>query len=211
MKHRGRQSSPSALTPYGSVSLPVTVQSINGLGGGYVNLSVTGGLPPGVTASSAQVYLSSYGSAVTTLTFYGSAGMPGGTYAVTVGGTFSGIQSTAAVSLATQVTTFQVNTPVGSAIVHNNGQQVQATQTVPLNNAPSYTTCSGPAGSGVTCSVVSTSPSAVTLNITAARGTRHGTYMLKLNNATTVHALLEDYVGPLSILPPKSKRTSISG
>jgi hypothetical protein len=63
---------------------------------------------------------------------------------------------TAAFSLGTQATTFQVTSVTGSAIVHNTGQEAQVTQSVPASNAPSYTTCDT-VDPDETCQVISAS------------------------------------------------------
>ena len=148
----------------------------------YLGLSA---LPTRVSAqlNDTQLYLSAAGSASTTLTFTGSANTPGGSYPITVVGTLGGMTRTAAFSLGTQVTTFQVTSATGSAIVHNTGQEVQVRHNVPAGNGPTYTTC-GPADpndSDVACRVISSSASTVTLGITATTNTIHGTRPLRLN------------------------------
>ncbi len=186
---------PSVLMPQSSVSYPVIVSSSNGQTG-YVSLSLNAsGIPAGVSGSfsPAQVYLSGSESTATSyLTLYGSAGTPPGTYTLQVAGMLGSTQHTAILSLSTQVTTFQVTSATGSAIVHNTGQEVQVTHNVPAGNAPTYTTC-GTADPKVTCRVISSSPGTVTLGITASTGAVHGTRRLSLNGAaTTVHAAISD-------------------
>jgi hypothetical protein len=113
---------------------------------------------------------------------------------VGITGTMAGVQHTTAFWLGTQVTTFQVSSPTGSGIVHNNGQAVTITQNVPADNAPAYTTCSGPAGSGITCFVASSSPGMLTVTTTAPKGTPHGTYTLNLNGgAAKAHVAIADF------------------
>jgi len=135
------------------------------------------------------------GSAVTSyLQLSGTASTPPGTYPLRVVATL-GSTHTALFSLSTQVTTFQVTSATGSAIVHNTGQEVQVTHTVPAGSVPANATCSS-SDPNVTCRVISSSPGTVTLGIMAAAGAVHGTRVLKLNNgATTVHAAFADSLG----------------
>ena len=188
--------SPSApwLSATGSVSYPVTVQSVNGAAGN-VNLGVSG-VPAGVGGQldNPTVYLNSWGTAGTTLRFTGSGSMPGGTYPLVLTGTLQGAQRTAAFSLGTQVTTFQVTSVTGSAIADNSGQEVQATLTVPAGNAPSYTRC-GTAHPAVTCRVISASADTVRLGITAGTSVAAGNVVLNFNDvAAAVNATIQDFV-----------------
>jgi hypothetical protein len=173
------------LSPAGSVSYPVTVQSINGQSGS-VNLSASG-LPTGVSPqlSPATLSLSANGVAYSTLTLIGSASMPGGSFPITVRASIGSLQRTASFTMGTQVTTFQVTSVTGGAIVHNTGQEVQVTHTVPANNAPTFTTCDT-ADPNVACRVISTAPGTVTVGLTAGVGAPHGTRALRLNAGAAV-------------------------
>jgi hypothetical protein len=160
-------------------------------------------MPAGVTYqfAPAQVYLSSGGTAQSTLTLSSTASTPGGASPLVITGTLGSAQRTAAFSLGTQVTTFQVTSVTGSAIVHNTGQEVQVTQSVPAGNAPSYTTCDT-ADPDVTCRVISTTPGAVTMGITASKSAAHGTRVVRVNGgAGKAHALIADGVDldPLNV------------
>jgi hypothetical protein len=166
-------------------------------------------MPAGVTYqfAPAQVYLSGSGTSPSTLTLSSTASTPGGTYPLVITGTLqaTGDQRIATFSLGTQVTTFQVTSVTGSAIVHNTGQEVQVTHNVPASDAPGYTTC-GSADPNVTCQVISTAPGAVTLGITASTSAVHGTRVLSLNGgAGTFHAGIADEspvqpnLGPLDV------------
>jgi hypothetical protein len=185
----------------------VTVQSVNGQSG-TVNLSVSG-MPAGVSAQlyATQLPLGAGGQAGTTLEFTGSANMPGGTYPLVLTGTLGSLPvRTAAFSLGTQVTTFQVSSVTGSAIAYNSGQEVQVTQSVPANNAPAYTTCDS-ADPNVTCRVISASASAVTVGITAGTSAVHGTRVLRFNDAAaTANLTIADdpVVGALSVSTSQS-------
>jgi len=221
--------SPAVLRPQGSVTYPVTVSSVNGQAG-YVNLSVSSAtsLPAGVSYgfSAPQVYLSGWGSTATSyLTVNSSASTPPGSYILLLNGQLaspygSPVRS-ASFALSTQVNTFQVTSVTGSAIVHNTGQEVQVTHNVPAGNAPTFTTCDT-ADPSVTCRVISTSASTVTLGITAGTSAVHGTRVLSLNGGrAAVHAAIADAYGrtlgnlsPSSIqagAPPTFGTLSISG
>jgi hypothetical protein len=197
---------PATLTPQASVTYPVTVSSVNGLTGS-VSLSLGGAVPAGVSYyfSPAQVSLYGSGSSGTSyLTFTGSASMPGGSSPLGITGVAGQTTHTANLSLSTQVTTFQVTSATGSGLVHNNGQEVQVTQSVPANNAPAYTTC-GSADPNVTCRVISSAPGTVTLGVTAGTGAVHGTRVLTLNGGqTTVHAAIEDNPAAAGDITPSS-------
>ena len=65
-------------------------------------------------------------------------------------GALGGLQHTANFTLSDQVTTFQVTSATGSAIVHNTGVETQIVHSVPASNAPTYTTCTT-ADPNVTC------------------------------------------------------------
>jgi len=181
---------PSApwLSATGSVSYPVTVQSVGGQSG-TVSLNAPGGVPVGVgwQLDNTTLYLNPGGTAGTTLTLTGSENMPGGTYPMALTATLTpgNQRRTAAFSLGTQVTGFQVTSATGSAIVHNTGQEVQVTHSVPAGNAPSYTTCDT-ADPDVTCQVASTAPDSVTLRITASPSAAHGTRVLRLNSGAMI-------------------------
>lgn len=190
---------PSNLPAGGSISYQVTVSSI-GSQSGNVNLTLApaagSSMPAGVTYqfAPAQVYLSSSGSTQSTLTLSSTADTPGGTYPLVITGTLqaTGAQRTAAFALGTQVTGFQVTSATGSGIVHNAGQEVQVTHSVPASNAPSYTTC-GSADPDVTCRVISASAGTVTLGITASTSAVHGNRVLSLNGgAGMAHAAVGD-------------------
>jgi hypothetical protein len=201
--------SPLTLSPAGSISYPVKVQSLNGQSG-TVNLSVSG-TPAGVGVqfNPAQVVLSAGGPVSSTITFTGSANIPGGTYPLVLTGTLGSIQRTAAISLNAQVTTFQVSSATGSGIVHNTGQEIQTTHNVPAGNAPTYTTCSS-LDPDVTCRVMGSSTGTVTLGVTAAAGAVHGTRALKLNGGqTTVHLAVANFWG--SSLPTIRVQAGQSG
>jgi hypothetical protein len=201
---------PSSLPAQGTIQYPVTVTSVGGQSG-YVNLALAppagGSMPAGVTYQLAptQVYLSGGGTAQSTLTLSSTASTPGGTSPLVITGTLqaTGAQRTAAFSLGTQVTTFQVTSLTGSAVVYNSGQEVQVTQTVPAGNAPSYTAC-GSVAPGVTCRVISATPNAVTVGITAGTSAGHGTVVLSLGGgAGTAMAEVGDVLPSApSINPP---------
>ena len=137
---------PSNLPAEGNISYQVTVTSIGGQSGN-VNLTLAppagGSMPAGVTYqfAPAQVYLTGGGVGQSTLTLSSTASTPGGAYPLVITGTLGSAQRTAAFSLGTQVTGFQVTSATGSGIVHNTGQEVQVTHSVPAGNAPGYTTC----------------------------------------------------------------------
>lgn len=135
------------------------------------------------------------------MTFYGSASMPGGTSTLQVTGASSGVQHIAAFSLSTQVTTFQVTSATGGAIVHNDGQQVNVVHTVPAGNAPTVTTCDT-GDPNVTCSVVSTAPGSVTLGISASRSAVHGARLLRLNGTMDLDGSVVDELPSLSSAQP---------
>jgi hypothetical protein len=166
-------------------------------------------MPAGVTYqfAPAQVYLSGGQTAGSTLTLYSTAGTPGGAYPLVITGTLGSAQRRAAFSLGTQVTGFQVTSATGSGIVHNTGQEVQVTHSVPAGNAPAYTTCDT-ADQDVTCRVISASSGTVTLGITASASAVHGNRVLRLNGgAATVHAAVGD-VAPTSISVSPSEVTA---
>ena len=199
---------PPNLPAQGSIQYPVTVTSI-GSQSGYVNLTLAppagSSMPAGVTYqfAPAQVYLSGGGTAQSTLTLSSTASTPGGASPLVITGTLqaTGAQRTAAFSLGTQVTTFQVTSVTGSAIADNTGQEVQVTQSVPAGNAPSYTTCDT-ADPDVTCRVISASAGALTLGITASRSAARGNWLVRLNGgAATADLTIEDgpVVGELSV------------
>ena len=188
----------AVLLPQSSVSYSVTASSTNGQTG-YVSLSLDpNGLPAGVSYSFStwQVYLSGTGSTATSyLTFYGSPSMPPGTFPLHVVGMMGSLQHSAIFPLSTQVTTFQVTSVTGSAIVHNTGQEVQVTHNVTAGNPPTYTTC-GSADSNVTCRVISSYWNSVTLGITAGTSALHGTRVLSLNGGSaTLQAVIADRGG----------------
>ena len=192
--------SASALPVQGSVTYPLTVTSIGGLGG-TVNFSLAppqgSSMPAGVTSQfSSPAYLPGGGTATSTLTLTGSASTPGGTFPLVVTGTLPGtVNQTANFSLGTQVTAFQVTSATGSAIVHNTGQEVQVTHNVPAGSVPSNSTCET-ADPDVTCRVISSSSGTAILGITGGRGAVHGTHVLILDGgATTVHAAMADIGG----------------
>jgi hypothetical protein len=196
--------SPVTLTPQGQVTFPVTVSSVGGFAG-TLTLSLSGAPPTGVSYyfSPAQVTLYGGGTATSYLTFTGSTAMPGGSFALGVTATASLQANSAAFTLSTQVTTFQVTSVTGSGIVQNTGQEVQITQSVPANNAPEYTTCSS-ADPNVTCQVISSAPGTVTLGVTASTSAVHGTRVLSLNGgAGASHLAIADFggAGGLSIDP----------
>jgi len=187
----GNPSAP-VLSSTGSVSFPITVQSINGQSG-TVSLSISG-VPAGATYQFDDSHPSvpAGGIASTTLTLTGSAAMPGGTFHPVLIGTLNGAQRTASFGLGTQVTTFHVTSAVGSGIVHNTAQEVQFANSVPDANAPSYTTCTSP-DPEVTCRVVSAASGTVTLGVTASKSATPGTRVLTLNGATPVHASMATF------------------
>ena len=193
--------SPAVLVPPGGVSYAVSVSSSNGQAGA-VSLSLdTTGLPAGVTYSFSpqQVSLNAGGTATSYLTFYGSAGTPPGSYPLHVAGILGGTQHTAVLSLSTQVTTFQVASPTGSAILHNTGQEVQVTHSVPAGNVPTNATCAS-GDQNVSCRVISSSAGTVTLGITASPSAAHGTRVLKLNGgAAMVHVAIADGGGGFAL------------
>ena len=204
---------PSNLPAGGSIQYPVTVTSI-GNQSGYVNLTLAppagGSMPAGVTYqfAPAQVYLSSGGTSQSTLTLSSTASTPGGASPLVITGTLqaTGAQRTAAFSLGTQVTTFQVTSLTGSAIADNSGQEVQVTQTVPAGNAPSYTTCDT-ADPDVTCRVISASARAVTLGITARKSAARGMRIMRFDNAAATADLTiadDPVVGELSVSGPSA-------
>ena len=216
--------SPAVLQPQSSISYPVIVSSSNGQSGN-VNLTLDAyGIPAGVSSSFSppQVYLSGTGSTATSyLTLYSSANTPPGTYPLRVFGNLGGARHFASFSLSTQVTTFQVTSATGSAIVHNTGQEVQVTHTVTSGNVPANATCDS-ADPNVTCRVISSYPGTVTLGITASTSAPHGTHVLSLNGARSkVHAIVGDYfyggmlgLSPGSIqagAPPASATLSLLG
>jgi hypothetical protein len=170
-------------------------------------------MPAGVTYqfAPAQVYLSGGGVAQTTLTLSGTSSTPGGASPLVITGTLreTGAQRTAAFSLGTQVTTFQVASATGSAIVHNTGQEVQVTHRVPAGNAPRYTTCAS-ANPSVTCRVISAAAGAVTLGITAGTSTAPGNELLSLDDATPVNATIENDVDLGDLLSVSISQPSIS-
>jgi hypothetical protein len=180
----------SNLAAGGSISYPVTVTSI-GSQSGNVSLTLAppagGSMPAGVTYSftPAQVYVSGSGVAQSTLTLTSTSSTPGGAYPLVITGTLGSAQRTAAFSLGTQVTGFQVTSATGSAIVHNTGQEVQVTHSVPAGNAPAYTTCDT-ADQDVSCRVISASSGAVTLGITASASAVHGARVLTLNGGAAM-------------------------
>ena len=199
---------PSNLPAQGSIQYPVTVTSI-GNQSGYVNLTLAppagSSMPAGVTYlfAPARVYLSGGGTAQSTLTLSSTASTPGGAYPLVITGTLqaTGAQRTAAFSLGTQVTTFQVTSLTGSAIAYNSGQEVQVTQNVPAGNAPAYTTCDT-ADPDVTCRVISTSARAVTLGITARKSAARGMRIMSFDDAAaTADLTIADgpVVGALSV------------
>jgi len=193
----------SNLPAGGFISYPVTVTSV-GSQSGNVSLTLAppagGSMPAGVTYqfAPAQVYLSGGQTAGSTLTLYSTAGTPGGAYPLVITGALGSAQRTAAFSLGTQVTGFQVTSATGSAIVHNTGQEVQVTHSVPAGNAPSYTACDS-TDQDVSCRVISAAPGTVTLGITASASAVHGARVLTLNGgAAAVHAAVAD-VAPTGI------------
>ena len=102
-------------------------------------------------------------------------------------------------SLSTQVTTFQVTSPTGSAILHNTGQEVQVTHSVPAGNVPANATCAS-GDQNVSCRVISSSAGTVTLGITASPSAAHGTRVLKLNGvAAMVHVAIADGGGGFAL------------
>ncbi|MGA2119595.1 MAG: hypothetical protein ABSH56_33220 [Bryobacteraceae bacterium] len=162
--------SPVTLTPQGQVTFPVTLSSVGGFAG-TLSLSLSSAPPAGVSYyfSPAQVTLYGGGTATSYLTFTSSTATPGGSFPLGVTAT-GGLQAnSAAFTLSTQVTTFQVTSVTGGGIVQNTGQGVEITQSVPANNAPEYTTCSA-ADPNVTCEVISSSSGTVTLYVTAGTG-----------------------------------------
>ena len=189
---------PAVLSPQTGVSYTVTVSPTNGLTTGCVSLSLgPGSLPAGVTYSlPSAVCLNGSGSVTASLNFSASPITPPGTWPLQVTGTL-GSSHTAALSLSTQVTTFQVTSATGSAIVHNTGQEVQTVHSVTAGNVPSNATCAPvPADSNVTCRVVSSSPGTVTIGITAGASAVHGTRVLNLNGgAAPVLMAVADYWG----------------
>ncbi len=190
----------NVLPAQSSISYPVTVTSIGGWAG-TVHLSV--GAPQGSNMSAgvtwqfspSSVLLSSGGTASSTLTLNSTAATPGGSFPLVLTGArpSDNYTKTANFSLGTQVTTFAVNSVTGSGIVHNNGQQVSITNNVTSSNTvpSSATTCSAPAGSGVTCTT-SFSGSSVILSMTAPCGTQASdSFTFALGNDTTVIAWVD--------------------
>src|ERR1035438_8152852 len=189
---------PAVLSPQTGVSYTVTVSPTNGLTTGCVSLSLgPGSLPAGVTYSlPSAVCLNGSGSVTASLNFSASPITPPGTWPLQVTGTL-GSTHTAALSLSTQVTTFQVTSATGSAIVHNTGHEVQTVQSAKDGNLPSNPTCApaAPDRHGP-CRVVSSSPGTVTIGITAGTGAVHGTRVLSLNGgAAPVLMAVADYWG----------------
>jgi hypothetical protein len=150
------------------------------------------GNAPSVPEIPSQVYLYGGGSVTSYLTFTSSTATPGGSFPLGVTAT-GGLQAnSAAFTLSTQVTTFQVTSVTGGGIVQNTGQGVEITQSVPANNAPEYTTCSS-ADPNVTCEVISSSSGTVTLYVTAGTGAVHGTRVVSLNGgAGSSHLTIAD-------------------
>jgi len=212
--------SPVTLTPLGLVNYPITISSVNGMSGN-VNIGVAS-VPSGVTCylSYSQVFLSGWGSTASDgLTCYGSGSMQGGSYPVQIVTSSSSASHSANVSLSTQVTTFQVASATGGAIVHNTGQEVVVTQQIPTANTPAFTTCDS-ADPDITCRVIGQSTGAVTLGITAAARTVHGTHVVRLNGAGgTTHVAIADDFTPwptIQVTPPhitegSTTRVAISG
>ena len=129
------------------------------------------------------------------LVFSSSTATPGGSFPLQITATGGGQSGGATFTLSTQVTTFQVTSVTGSGIVQNTGQEVQITQSVPANNAPTYTTCST-ADPNVTCQVISSAPGTVTLGVTASTSAVHGNRVLQLNGgAGTGHLTVADWEG----------------
>jgi hypothetical protein len=207
----------TTLVPNGSVRYPVYVKPINGQTG-TVNLTVTGTLPVGVTAQFDQPQLTLDGSNTSTaqLTLTSTTDTPGGSLPITVRAALGGTVRTASFNVGTQVTTFQVSSVTGAAIVRKDGSEVQIIHTVPANNAPNYTTCASPVP-GVTCRIVSAAPGTVTIGITADSGAPIGTVPLSLNAGANwigggiVSIVASPSVAPSSVPAGRSSGLSISG
>ena len=196
----GLPSSP-ALPVQGSISYPINMTSIGGLAG-TVTLTLApapgNAMPAGVTYqfSPSSVYLPGVGTAASTLTFTASGAALGGTFPLVITGSMpNNPAQTANFALGTQVTTFQVSSATGSGIVHNTGQEVQVTHTVPAGSVPANATCAT-ADPEVTCRVISSSSGAVTLGITATTSAALGTRDVSLGGgAATAHAEVGSYFG----------------
>jgi len=128
------------------------------------------------------------------VSLYQSGTLPfGATYPVEITGTLGSIQHQVGLSLATQVSSFQVTSITGSAIAHNNRQEVQVTHTISAGVTPTSCSTLDP---NVSCRVVSSGSGTVTLGITANPDAVHGTRVLSLNGgAATAHLAIADYGG----------------
>jgi hypothetical protein len=97
------------------------------------------------------------------------------------------------ISLATEVTTFQVTSATGSAIVHNDGQEVQVVHTVTAGATPTSCSSDNP---DLTCRIVSTGAGTVTVGYRASTHAMHGTTVAKFNNgAARAHVEVTDFFG----------------
>jgi hypothetical protein len=183
----------TTLVPNGTVRYPVYVQPINGKTG-TVNLNVLSALPTGVTAQfdPAQLTLDGTSTASAQIILTSTANTPGGSFPITVSAALGSVTRTASFSVGAQVTTFQVDSVTGGAIVANSGQEELVTHTVPAANAPAYTTCDS-FDPGISCRVLATSPGAVTIGLTANTLVASGTRPIRLNGgAASMELSVED-------------------
>lgn len=112
---------------------------------------------------------------------------------MTLTGTLGSLSHQASLSLPTQSSSFQVTSITGSAIAHNNGQEVQVTHTISAGVTPTSCSTLDP---NVSCRVVSSGPGTVTLGITANSSAVHGTRVLSLNGgAAMAHVAIADFGG----------------
>jgi hypothetical protein len=184
----GTPSSP-VLASQGSVTYDVGVTSVNSQTG-TINLTVAalqgGTMPAGVTYSfsPASVSLLSNGTVHSTLTLASTASTPGGVFPLLVNGVLSSnnTQRSAPFGLATQTTTFQVNSVTGGGIVHNTGQEVQITHTVPSGTPPNYTSCTS-TNPDVSCRIISRTPDAVIAGVTTSQSAEVGTSVINFDIA----------------------------